>query len=340
MSRLGTRSEYTREATYISFLRDAKGLTDEDVTSEVSEAYNRLTNSDKLERLVCSVWDCNTETNPNICSKMKFRLHGIDLEPPPKPPPPPLEEGEEPPPEEEGEPEIFKIHFKLGITNCRDFMGTNLLPYQHDVQQLQVMGQRNYCNRGAYLANPLGTGAMILTEDKNYVFLRRISDCCESRRLVDRAVGLPDPLRVPLPERVSDLAKAASEDLIKELWSSMVRGVEDEIGLPGSSLTDIELMGVSNNCTKGERPCLEFHMNCTLSMERVIAIYAKCRHSGWYRSAAVLFTTEREVKEVPLHKSMFFKGLAPSAKGAVLLVREMVSQQRVLDRENRMKKPE
>uniref|UniRef100_T1ISL5 Nudix hydrolase domain-containing protein n=1 Tax=Strigamia maritima TaxID=126957 RepID=T1ISL5_STRMM len=307
-----TRSLCTssKEVSILPFTKNGIAYTEANLTASVKAENNRCKDIPKLERLIEKSWICYTEKNPTLVNKLKFRLHTAEDD------------------EENG-----VTHLHLGLTNCKEHLGTNCLLFPHDLRQLQTLGVLNNCDRRSYFAQWLGVGALILTPEKKYIFLRRSCECCEMRPLLDRASGCPDPEKVRLEPGECDLAKATSEDLVHEIFASVLRGITHEVGIPGDAIEDIEFLGLTFCKIKGERPTAEFHVKTPWPTQKIIWNYMNRRHKLCYNSCNIIFTSEEEVRNTPLNHSMFFKGLAPCGKGAILLLREQIRQLKEVERE-------
>ena len=61
-------------------------------------------------------------------------------------------------------------------------MGTN---YAENSSELQSAGQWGFGNTGVYLANPLGVGNVVVSEDDKMMFILRSQMCGEATGLYD-----------------------------------------------------------------------------------------------------------------------------------------------------------
>lgn len=55
-----------------------------------------------------------------------------------------------------------------------------------------------------------------------------------------------------------DVESLSNCDVIKEIYSSILREIQDEINIPQTVLSEPELMGIARNETSAGRPSLEF----------------------------------------------------------------------------------
>ena len=55
-----------------------------------------------------------------------------------------------------------------------------------------------------------------------------------------------------------DVDSLCPNDVVKEIYGSVLREIQDEINIPQTALSEPELMGIARNETSGGRPSLEF----------------------------------------------------------------------------------
>ncbi|GBO37034.1 Nucleoside diphosphate-linked moiety X motif 22 [Araneus ventricosus] len=101
----------------------------------------------------------------------KFRLHQIQLH-------------------KESNCHMPQVKLLLGSTCYKDFIGTNCAP---ESEVLVNLGLQDHGNSQAYASDPLGVGALIVTNDNNIIFIRRSGQCAEFPFMVDRPGGHPEP---------------------------------------------------------------------------------------------------------------------------------------------------
>ena len=142
------------------------GIQRSDLHVSLSESYNRLNPlPDPYEQELHQVWTQRCEKNPKLWNGTKFRIHSIT--------------------DKSG-----AITFNLGITDYKDFLGTNWAPY---AQQLIEHGTKQHNNRSCYMSDALGVGNLVITKDQFVVLIRRSEHCGEAQGLLDVPGGHPEP---------------------------------------------------------------------------------------------------------------------------------------------------
>lgn len=121
---------------------------------ELSPAHDRrpLPGGDKA---ITAIWETRQQAQPWIFDAPKFRLHSATLV------------------SSSPEPQLL-LH--LGLTSYRDFLGTN---WSSSASWLRQQGAADWGDKQAYLADPLGVGAALVTADDFLVFLRRSQQVAE-----------------------------------------------------------------------------------------------------------------------------------------------------------------
>lgn len=145
------------------------GLPKEQVRAELSPAHDRrqLPGGDEA---IAAVWESRLQAQPWLFDAPKFRLHSATLV-------------------STGSPEP-QLLLRLGLTSYRDFLGTN---WASSAAWLRQQGAADWGDKQAYLADPLGVGAVLVTADDFLVFLRRSRQVAEAPGLVDVPGGHPEP---------------------------------------------------------------------------------------------------------------------------------------------------
>lgn len=144
------------------------GLSQEQVAVELSPAHDRrpLPGGDKT---ITAIWETRLQTQPWIFDAPKFRLHSAILA------------------SSSPQPQLL---LNLGLTSYRDFLGTN---WSSSASWLRQQGATDWGEKQAYLADPLGVGAILVTADDFLVFLRRSQQVAEAPGMVDVPGGHPEP---------------------------------------------------------------------------------------------------------------------------------------------------
>ncbi|XP_044304467.1 uridine diphosphate glucose pyrophosphatase NUDT22 [Varanus komodoensis] len=267
-----------------------EGIPETQVSVQLSPEYDRQQlPSDNFE--IETTWAARREQNPWLFDAPKFRLHSIMLE-------------------------GTILSFQLGLTCYKDFVGTNLA---ERAGHLQEQGFKDFGNSQAYLAEPLGVGAMVHTTDDQFVFLRRSLCVGEAPGKIDVPGGHPEPLVVTRnsskePLRHEDFPR---KSVVQELFSSVLREIEDEVNLPLSSLSRPLLLGIARNQTSAGRCSAEFYVRCSLTSEQ-IRIYYVVGGAEAHESTGILFVSRKDVLTMKQNDELWHE-LSPSAKGAITL---------------------
>ncbi|XP_020562144.1 nucleoside diphosphate-linked moiety X motif 22 isoform X3 [Oryzias latipes] len=234
---------------------------------------------------------------------------------------------------------------RLGLTSYKEYLGTN---WSCQAAELRQRGQTEYKDPLALLAQPLGVGAILCTSDDQVVFIRRSQKVAEAGGLLDIPGGHPEPkvtetrlnvnkmltVRPKLcccPQAVCEsLGETVSEEqitmemmqrrpsaVVAELFFSVSAEIRDEVNVPVSVLGAPVLLGVALNHTSAGRPSAEFFVSCSLTSKEVQELYWKGGAEA-NESTDVVFLSRAEALQLS-SSSPLWSELCPSAKGAVLL---------------------
>ncbi|XP_056383176.1 uridine diphosphate glucose pyrophosphatase NUDT22 isoform X2 [Hyla sarda] len=181
----------------------------------------------------------------------------------------------------------------LALTCYRDFLGTN---WSGEASALQERGGQEFGDPQAYLAQPLGVGAALQCKDGRFVMLRRSHRVGEAPGLIDVPGGHPEPKAVApyIPEEELSLDVLQPELVIRELFSSILAEIRDEVNLPVSTLSDPLLLGIACNHTSAGRPSAEFYVKCSLISEEVRERYLEGGPEA-HESTEIIFL-EKEIQ--------------------------------------------
>lgn len=220
------------------------GLSQEQVRAELSPAHDRrpLPGGDTA---IAAIWESRLQAQPWLFDAPKFRLHSATLASTDSPRP--------------------QLLLRLGLTSYRDFLGTN---WAGSAAWLRQQGAADWGDTQAYLADPLGVGAALVTADDFLVFLRRSQQVAEAPGLVDVPGGHPEPQALCPGD--SPLHKDLPGELVvRELFSSVLQEICDEVNLPLLTLSQPLLLGIARNETSAGRASAEFYVRCNLTSEQV-----------------------------------------------------------------------
>ena len=141
-----------------------QNINDSNTQIVMHEKFNRhahLTNDLQID----TNWDERVRENPKIFNGTKFRLSSVSL----------------------SEDVLF---LNLGLTCYKDFLGTN---WSENAKCLALDGVRDFQDSQAYMSDPLGVGAIVLTVDEKVVLLKRSCHCAEAPGFWDIPGGHPEP---------------------------------------------------------------------------------------------------------------------------------------------------
>ncbi|XP_024066485.2 uridine diphosphate glucose pyrophosphatase isoform X2 [Terrapene carolina triunguis] len=249
-----------------------KGLSETEVRAELSPAYDRR-QLPGGQAWIDAVWEARCRHSPWLFNGSKFRLHSAQLD---------------------GD----SLTFRLGLTCYKDFLGTNRAGMARHLQQ---QGRQDFGDSQAYLAEPLGVGAMVHTADDCFVFLRRS---------LKAVVG-------DVPEESIRLQDLPRQMVVKEIFTSILREIRDEVNLPLPTLSQPVLLGIARNQTSAGRASAEFYVRCSLTLEQVKQRY-EIGGPEAQESTGIIFIKREDVLTLEQTGGMW-RELCPSAKGAVRL---------------------
>uniref|UniRef100_A0A8C1ZV62 Nudix (nucleoside diphosphate linked moiety X)-type motif 22 n=1 Tax=Cyprinus carpio TaxID=7962 RepID=A0A8C1ZV62_CYPCA len=127
----------------------------------------------EIEQHIEAVWSDRVAKQPWLFNGAKFRLHSAVLSV-----------------IEKGPMQSCVLTLQLGLTCYKDYLGTN---WSREAGRLQSHGQNECADPQAFLAQPLGVGAVVATADGDVVLLRRSQKVAEAAGLLDIPGGHPEP---------------------------------------------------------------------------------------------------------------------------------------------------
>ncbi|XP_016336714.1 uridine diphosphate glucose pyrophosphatase NUDT22 [Sinocyclocheilus anshuiensis] len=305
---------------------------------EISDRFNRQS-FPEIEQHIEAVWSDRVAKEPWLFNGAKFRLHSAVLSVMEKGPVAEQAaqnltrsqcgEGDQLESADKSSDRLAKdeqscvLTLQLGLTCYKDYLGTN---WSREAGRLQSHGQNECADPQAFLAQPLGVGAVMATADGDVVLLRRSQKVAEAAGLLDIPGGHPEPkmLCPGVSEEAicADLLQGKERAVVSEIFSSVCAEISDEVNVPVSSLSKPVFMGIALNHTSAGRPSAEFYVRCTLTTEEVRDFY---RHGGpeAHESTEILFLSRAKMFQLN-ERSPLWSEMCPSAKGAVLLYQRVM----------------
>ncbi|XP_067831718.1 uridine diphosphate glucose pyrophosphatase NUDT22 isoform X1 [Heptranchias perlo] len=265
-------------------------LTQDKVQVEISPTYNRRVlrgHEQKIE----DIWQQRRQEKPWLFDGAKFRFHSAKLE-------------------------NGTLTLRLGLTCYKDYLGTN---WSAEATLLQQQGLADFDDSQAYLAEPLGVGAMLHTADNCFVFLRRSDQVAEAAGQVDIPGGHPEPKATvkDVPEESIQLEHLVGVLVVQELFSSILGEIRDEVNVPLESLSRPVLLGIARNNKSAGRASAEFYVRCKLTSEEVRQRYLIGGPEA-QESTNIIFMKREDVLMLE-ENANGWRELCPSAKGGVKL---------------------
>lgn len=215
------------------------------------------------------------------------------------------------------------LKLQLGVTCYKDYIGTN---WSQNVENLLRRGETEFADPQAFLAQPLGVGAVMATSDGEVVLLRRSQKVAEATGLLDIPGGHPEPKMVC--QEVSedlirvDLLQGKERAIVSEIFSSVCAEITDEVNVPLNSLSKPLLLGIALNHTSACRPSAEFFVQCSLTTSEVRDYYRQGGPEA-HETTDILFLSRAEMLQLN-ESSPLWSEMCPSAKGAVLLYQRVM----------------
>ncbi|KAL5008387.1 hypothetical protein ScPMuIL_013968 [Solemya velum] len=268
-----------------------------------SKKFNRNTMPRHYEQNVELFWAERQKTNPKLFNGTKFRLDSVTMTSKP----------------------TSVLTMNVGVTDYKDFIGTNWSPEAKDIRNL---GLRDCNNSQTYMSDAMGVGAFVQTSDHFLILLRRSADCAEAACLWDVPGGHPEPKEIVgiIPAEDIDPDSLSPAAIVEEIYDSIVRETIDEVNIPRSVLSEPELIGIARNTTSAGRPSVEFFIRCSLTSGEVLSLYNTGSQAEAEESTAIKVVPVGEVPGLQFECPELWNLLAPSAKGCLTLYRQYIRQ--------------
>ncbi|KAK7104224.1 uridine diphosphate glucose pyrophosphatase NUDT22-like [Littorina saxatilis] len=278
----------------IMFVTEQGKLIPEEKTRvSVSRDFSRRTLPED-EASIETIWSNRLKENPRLFNGTKFRVHSVSTD------------------------GSGVVTLNVSLTDYREYLGTNWAP---DVDKLQARGQRECGDPQAFLSDPMGVGAFVLTSDGHVIFLKRSLHCAEAPAMWDIPGGHAEPEELAGEKPISeiDMSQLTSADVAREIFHSILREVRDEVNIGEEHLSPALLIGIAKNTTSAGRPSLEFLVRCSLSKDQVLALYNQGSQLEADESTKIMFLSVSAVVNMQSQDPSLWAQVAPSAKGCVLL---------------------
>ncbi|XP_016431306.1 LOW QUALITY PROTEIN: nucleoside diphosphate-linked moiety X motif 22-like [Sinocyclocheilus rhinocerous] len=266
-----------------------QALGENQIHVEISDRFNRQ-EFPEIEQHIEAVWSDRVAKEPWLFNGAKFRLHSAVLSVMEKGPVAEqaaqnltcsqLESADKSSGRLAKDEQSCVLTLQLGLTCYKDYLGTN---WSREAGKLQSHGQNECTDPQAFLAQPLGVGAVVATADGDVVLLRRSQKVAEAAGLLDIPGGHPEP----------------------------------KVNVPVSSLSKPVFMGIALNHTSAGRPSAEFYVRCTLTTEELRDLYRRGGPEA-HESTEILFLSRAKMFQLN-ERCPLWSEMCPSAKGAVLL---------------------
>ncbi|XP_022256592.1 nucleoside diphosphate-linked moiety X motif 22-like [Limulus polyphemus] len=292
----------------IKCIQNNEGIQKNQVVVLFSNLYNRIKHP-SLENLIDKHWEEQKKKNPTLFDGLKFRFHTLHTVYGPN----------------ESE---MKIQLLLGLTSYKDFLGTCCSPF---TEKFLEDGRKDFGNHCTYMSQSLGIGALVETTNHDFIFIKRSHNCGEYPGCLDRPGGHPEPEEVfkslvknenlELTETPSDVP---SDLVVKEIFSSILREVRDEVNIPLDYLSEPWLMGFVCNNSTGGRPTAEFYISCSLATADVLARYREGSQAEVDETIGIYVAQQEALLAESYNEEtqILWNDLTPAAKGAVLLFKD------------------
>jgi len=175
----------------------------------------------------------------------------------------------------------------MGLTDYRSFLSTNWSP---KCNELKEAGHADHGDATAYLAHPLGVGALLETNDGYLCFIQRSQHVGEYPGFLDCPGGHPEPTAIGIsPEGRLQLMRdqplvlrghgAGADEpslgsrVVHEFFDSIVEEVVGEVNVGRDRLEPPRLVGIFGQNESGGRPSACFHVHASLPRTEVLKLY-------------------------------------------------------------------
>ncbi|CAF2085596.1 hypothetical protein YC2023_071233 [Brassica napus] len=238
---------------YQLLLSCPSGLSLSQVSVDFSKSHDRIQHPDHdLEDSIAQAWEQRSQGNSSLFNGQKFRFGSICLD------------------GDAGTNELPHVYLRLGLTDYRTFVGTNL---SSQWEKFLVTSQDD-CVRCRHTSSPLGNAAVIETSDHKIIVLRRSDNVGEFPGHYVFPGGHPEPMSVGIDShQLEKDGDVLNKKVTREMFDSITREVVEETGIPASSLSTPLFIGISRR-ELNVRPAMFFFIKCNHHSDDIPGLYS------------------------------------------------------------------
>lgn len=279
--------------------RPPSPLSQDAIHVEIKSENNRHPLPPHLEQDIAGIWKERQKANLKLWNGSKFRLNKVESFP------------------------SGKTTLSLGLTDYRDYLGTNWAPA---ADEIRTWGRDNFANSQAGFSDPLGVGALLITQDEDLVLIKRSHNCAEAQGKFDIPGGHPEPSEILADHEIGfskiDFKKLDPFSVVDEVFKSILKEIRDEVNIPLAALSPPLFLGVARNRHSAWRPSAEFLVRTKLSTSQVKTLYAHQTQAEAEESTDIAFINKQELL-TSQERHPIWSHLAPSAKGCFILAKAL-----------------
>ncbi|KAL0713648.1 hypothetical protein Bca4012_020626 [Brassica carinata] len=238
---------------YQLLLSCPSGLSLSQVSVDFSKSHDRIQHPDHdLEDSIAQAWEQRTQGNSSLFNGQKFRFGSLCLD------------------GDAGTNELPHVCLRLGLTDYRTFVGTNL---SSQWEKFLVPSQDDSV-RCRHTSSPLGNAAVVETSDHKIIVLRRSDNVGEFPGHYVFPGGHPEPMSVGIDSRQLEKdGEVLNKKVTQEMFDSITREVVEETGIPASSLSPPLFIGISRR-ELNVRPAMFFFIKCSHHSDDIPRLYS------------------------------------------------------------------
>lgn len=184
-------------------------LREDQCAVALDERYQRKLHG-PTEHRIEELWQAKLASNARVFNGTKFRLAGWDRA-------------------EGGAGTGTQLLLRLGVTDYRDYIGTNLRPGR-ELAELKEVGRAEYGgDPNACLSNALGVETLLITADGAMVLLQRSGAVATHAGLYNGPSGHPEPSHVPGGALIDVTRPLQTQDSTSNLASLVLHELFDSV---------------------------------------------------------------------------------------------------------------